>query len=374
MIEAWDLARVRPIFGRTAIGTTSTCVLFGLRELASALPAQVEQFSGILPRRDASETEANAALLRVREAWPAVTTLEGASPYRARFRNGATIYPRRFFLVEREAAGRLGNNPGAPRVRGKAGSLDKAPWKDIDPPRGAVEAEFLRPVLLGETVAPFRLLTRALGVVPADRGALLDAAAAADTGHRHLAAWLRDIEAKWAANCAKRADGAPRMTLLRQLDHMRKLSTQLSATGLKVVYTKAGTLLSAAVLDDPSVVVDHKAYWVVVRSTAEAGYLTAIVNSATVLARIIPMQPRGWRDPRDFDNLVWELPIPEFDRRQALHLELANAAAEAERVAALVPLREGAHFMRQRRAIRDALAENGIAALIDSLVSRLLDR
>jgi hypothetical protein len=127
-------------------------------------------------------------------------------------------------------------------------------------------------------------------------------------------------------------------------------------------------------LDDPSVVVDHKAYWVVVRSTAEAGYLTAIVNSATVLARIIPMQPRGWRDPRDFDNLVWELPIPEFDRRQALHLELANAAAEAERVAALVPLREGAHFMRQRRAIRDALAENGIAALIDSLVSRLLDR
>jgi hypothetical protein len=103
----------------------------------------------------------------------------------------------------------------------------------------ATVSEFLRPVLLGETVAPFRLLTRALGVVPADRGALLDAAAAADTGHRHLAAWLRDIEAKWAANCAKRADGAPRMTLLRQLDHMRKLSTQLSATGLKVVYTKA---------------------------------------------------------------------------------------------------------------------------------------
>jgi hypothetical protein len=99
-----------------------------------------------------------------------------------------------------------------------------------------------------------------------------------------------------------------------------------------------------------------------------------VLNSATVLARVIPMQPRGWRDPRHFDNLVWELPVPEFDRRQTLHLELANAAAEAERVVAMVPLREGAHFMRQRRAIRDALAENGIAAVIDSLVSRLLDR
>jgi hypothetical protein len=254
VVEAWDLARVRPIFGSTAIGTTSTCVLFGRREPAGALPAQVEQFSGTLPRRDASETEADASLRQVREPWPRVTTLEGASPYRARFRNGATIYPRRFFLVEREAVGRLGNNPATPRVRGKAGSLDKAPWRDIDPPRGAVEAEFLRPVLLGETVAPFRLLTRALGVVPADDHALLDAAAAADSGHRHLAAWLRDIEAKWDANCAKRPDGVPRLSLLRQLDHMRKLSTQLQATGLKVVYTKAGTLLSASVLDDPSVV------------------------------------------------------------------------------------------------------------------------
>ena len=57
-----------------------------------------------------------------------------------------------------------------------------------------------------------------------------------------------------------------------------------------------------------------------------------------------------------------------------MHRELADAAAEAERVAALVPLREGAHFMRQRRAISNALAENGIAATIDALVAHLLDR
>jgi hypothetical protein len=85
------------------------------------------------------------------------------------------------------------------------------------------------------------------------------------------------------------------------------------------------------------------------------------------------MQPRGWRDPRHFDNLVWELAIPEYDRRQALHVELADAAARAEPVAAAVALQEGAHFMRQRRAIRDALAEDGIAATIDGLVNRLLD-
>ena len=143
---------------------------------------------------------------------------------------------------------------------------------------------------------------------------------------------------------------------------------------MKVVYNKAGTLLSAATLDDPRVIVDTGAYWATARSTGEARYLTAILNSGSVLARIIPMQPRGWRDPRHFDNLVWELPIPEFDRREALHRDLAEAAAEAERVAALVELREGAHFMRQRRAIRDALAADGVAHRIDALVTRLLDR
>jgi hypothetical protein len=373
VVEAWDLARVRPIFGG-AIGTTSTCVLFGRREPAAPLPAQAEQFVGTLPRRDASEAEADALLRRVRQPWPAITTLEGASVYRSRFKQGANIVPRRFFFVEREPAARLGDNPASPRVHGRIGALDRMPWREIEPPRGAVEAQFLRTVLLGENIAPYRVLTTALAVIPVESGALLDSAAAAAGGHRHLAAWLRDIERKWRAHCGKRADGTPRLILTQQLDHMRKLSIQLSASGLKVVYTKAGTLLSAAILDDPNVVIDHKAYWAVTRSIEEARYLVVVLNSATVLARIIPMQPRGWRDPRDFDNLVWELPIPEFDRRLTLHRELADAAAEAEQVAALVPLREGAHFMRQRRAIRDALAAHGIASEIDKLVIKLLDR
>jgi hypothetical protein len=72
--------------------------------------------------------------------------------------------------------------------------------------------------------------------------------------------------------------------------------------------------------------------------------------------------------------LVWELAVPEYDRREQLHRELAEAAAQAEKIDSLVPLSEGVHFMRQRRAIRDALAESGIAPTIDSLVARLLDR
>jgi hypothetical protein len=75
----------------------------------------VERFSGVLLRRDATEAEADSRLTRTYEPWPSITTLEGASAYRDRFKQGATIVPRRFYLVEREAASRLGDNPAAPR-------------------------------------------------------------------------------------------------------------------------------------------------------------------------------------------------------------------------------------------------------------------
>ncbi len=73
-------------------------------------------------------------------------------------------------------------------------------------------------------------------------------------------------------------------------------------------------------------------------------------------------------------GIIRHLILPEFDRRDALHADLAEAAAEAEQVAAAVPLGGGAHFTRQRRAIRDALAASGIGARIDALVARLLAR
>jgi hypothetical protein len=76
---------------------------------------------------------------------------------------------------------------------------------------------------------------------------------------------------------------------------------------------------------------------------------------------------------------TWREP-PSGDRRESRESAGARVGthvgrrSEADRVAALVPLREGAYFMRQRRAIRDALAADGIATRIDTLVAQLLDR
>jgi SAM-dependent methyltransferase len=372
---AWALERVWPIFGaQSGSSTTSTCVLFGRREFPDPHPDEIDRWEGRLTHRDAHEEEAARALTHSRVPWPRPRTLIGVSPYRSRFRQGATIVPRRFFIVDPAPLSRLGRSAHAPIMQGRAGRLDKHPWTTVEPPRGPVEAEFLRPLALGESVAPFRMLDTVTAVIPLSDGKVLDAAAARAKGHRHLSEWLADVEAKWADHSNTTADGQPRMTLSARLDHMRTLSGQSQTSAVeRVLYTKAGTRLSAARLLVTDAIVDHKAYWASVRSSAEAGYLIAVLNSAAALAKISDLQAIGEAGTkRDLDNLVWTLPIPEYDETEVLHRDLAAAAIRAEAVAALVPLTDTQHFVAKRRAIRAALAEDGIAAEIEALVDALL--
>jgi hypothetical protein len=102
--------------------------------------------------------------------------------------------------------------------------------------------------------------------------------------------------------------------------------------------------------------------------------LSAILNSETSRSRTASFQSRGQWGARDFDKVVFNLPIPLFDPANALHREIAAAAAEAERIAATFELPEGVKFQRARKLIRDALAEAGIAQQIDALVAQLLDQ
>lgn len=368
ILDAWSFDEtVQPLF------EVPSAVLIGRRDASGNLPARVERYTGALPRRDATETEADRALHHAPAPWPQMAKLEAASPYRERFRQGATIVPRRFFFVERIYAGRLGPNPAAPLVRGKVSSLDKRPWSDV-PPEGPVEQEFIGRVLLGESIAPFRVLRTLCAVIPFQRRDLLDSQAARNAGYRHLAAWLREIEAKWAVHCAKRTDGTPRMTLRQQLDHLHKLTVQFPLRAIRVIYSALGTLPSAVVVKDSEAIVEHGAYWASMASQREAHYVAAIINSEATRGRIQDTQARGQWGARHFDKVVWELRIPLYDSAIPLHRQLATAGARAERVAASVQLPEGVHFTRQRRAIRVALAASGVAATIDALVEQLLAR
>jgi hypothetical protein len=357
---AWDLDQVTPLFNVPA------CVLFAENgDTPEELPARATAFAGQLPQRDASGEQAAATLKRREIPWPRPDAgVESA--YAGKFRQGATVVPRRFFLVLREAGGRFGGNPDKPVVVSRVGALDKEPWKSIPRLRGAIEREFLRPLYLGESVAPFRLLAPAEAIIPwtAKQG-LLDAKAAQALGYSELAGWLNRIEALWEKHKKNQ------ISLSAQLDYFGKLTTQLPPPKLRVLSAASGKLPAAALLRDERAVAEHALYWASTATPQEALYLAAFLNSDALRKRAESKQARGQWGARHFDKLLAEL-IPEFDAANALHADLVKAAEHAEQITAAVELPENIHFIRARQKIREALRDDGVAQSIDELVDKLL--
>jgi hypothetical protein len=364
--EAWTMDdSVQPLFP-----VPSSAVFGRKRADSQRMPDTVRAYSGDLPFRDAPEALADAKL-RIIEGAPApsVGSFEGGSAYRNMFRNGATLYPRLLCLVERRTAGRLGANPSAPLVASRRNSQEKQPWKGLPSIENPVEVEFLRPILLGESILPYHVFRPFEGVVPVSGGGyLFDAGRAANHGFGGLHGWMRQAEAVWKINTESAGT-----TLTGSWNHYNKLCAQFPITPVRVIYSKAGALPAACVLRDARAVIDHKLYWIAPGGEDEARYLEAILNSETVRARAEQYQSRGQWGARDFDKVMFNLPIPRFDPADGLHGALADAAAEAEHVAAVVELPEGVRFQQARRLVRSALAEAGLSQRIDALVVDLID-
>jgi hypothetical protein len=362
---AWTFpSDVQPLF------PVPSCVLFARGEqLPRPLPKTVTRFAGQLPTRDATPEMADAHLVASEEDWPADTGVS-ASPYGALFKNGATLWPRRLVIVEiLPTRGRLGGNPLAPPVRGRTTSQDKAPWKFIEPLSGPVEVEFLRPVYLGESIAPYRVLSHVTGVIPwnENKREVMDKEGAYSVGKSLLAKWLTEAERLWDQH------GSKRMSFKQQCDYFGKLSGQFPISDIRVIYSKAGSQPAAVTITDNLPVIDQSLYHLNVRTLKEANYLCAVLNSETARAAAEHWQSEGQWGKRHFDKAVFNLPIPIFNPKEALHRRLAAAAERAETLAAQVELKDGEHFTRTRNRIRKALIENGIAGEIDKLVDKLID-
>jgi hypothetical protein len=150
------------------------------------------------------------------------------------------------------------------------------------------------------------------------------------------------------------------------------LSSQFPLPPIRVVFAKAGLWPAACIVRDRRGIIDHKLYWEDIPSEDEARFLIAILNSEAARIRIAHLQSRGEQGARDFDKLMFTLPIPRFDPREAVHAGLAAEGAVAEEVAAAVALPMGASFQKARALVRDALREEGVSARIDALVETLL--
>ena len=332
-------------------------------------PNTLSEYKGTLPRRDATPDEADKALLKRDTPGPLTNRNGKSSPYRDLFRQGATVVPRMLFTVIQVQAGWIGSNRDLTILESRRTNREKSPWKELRSLRGNVEARFVRPLYLGESLAPFRLLEPVKAIIPWDTDSqqLFDSETALRAGRLHLAEWLRQAESLWDSH------GRGTMLLKERLDYFHNLTTQMPIAPIRVVYTKAGSMQAAAVVRDGDSAIDHKLYWVAADEN-EAYYLAAVLNSETARSRVEHLQSRGQWGARDFDKVLFSLPIPRFDPNDEIHVQLTSAAKRAEEIAATVPVKEGMYFVRVRRLIRDALKEDGIAKKIDQLVAELLDQ
>lgn len=358
---AWDLRRIRPHFF-----PRGSAVLFGKRaDEAMPLPRDIEVWSGRLPESNADRDTVEASL----ERSPGVAQLasdDPTSPWAKRFRQGASIVPRLLFFVTRQGAGPLGMPAGKAGVRSLQRANDKKPWKDLPALEGVVETEFVRPVLLSESVLPFRIVEVFEAVLPRDPDGLMDGQSDRLDAYEGLAGWWRQAEAVWEGNRS-----SDNLTLVEQLDYRHKLEQQFPIQPERIVYTKSGMHLAASRVSDRRAVIDHSLYWATAASPAEAHYLCAILNSVTITELVRPFMSYG-KDERHFDKHIWQIPVLLYDPTNDLHSRLSARGAELEANLASFQIAPGRHFAAVRRDIRALIAESEAGRDAEALVEELL--
>lgn len=358
----WDLHAVKPNLFRVP-----PSVISGARATEHlALTDEAEHWSGRVSSRNVSWKVAAEHLTRS-EGGVGIAKDAPNSLYHSRFTQGATFVPRVLQMVEDAPTSPIGTAAGRRAIRSLRTANEKPPWKNLPALEGAVEEEFVRPIHLGATLLPFRLLDPWLGIVTWDGTRLLDGSDPKIDLYPGLAEWWRKAEKLWDDNKTSAS-----MTLLQRVDFRRGLSLQLPTSRYRVLYTGSGQYLAAALIEDMRAIIDHKLYWSTVASVEEGRYLTAMLSSGALTKLVTPMQSRGEHNPRDFDKQVWRVPIPIYDATAESHRELARLAELSEEIAAGVDISGVRTFQAQRRLIREALAARGVASATDELVLKLV--
>ena len=376
---AWDLEQLKP----NSFFPVPASVVFARKLSTDAsgkpLGSSVERWQGRAGAEDMLRESAGIS----------DTGAAGDSPYGGFSRQGATIVPRCLFFVDETANTAVVRAAPTITVNPRRGSLDKAPWKDLDLTAIAgqtVENRHLFNVHLGETIAPYVVMEPLKALLPLKQG---DAAIPTDVSgpggvrlgglERRMRERWRTINRLWEENKAL----ANRLNMLGQIDYLHKLSSQLewqqnSDKSLRrVVYNQSGTP-TAALLENDSTLVDYTLYWITCRDRREANYLLAIINSDSLYKTVAPMMAKGQFGARHLQKHLWKLPIPKFDEAQKLHVDIAKAGSAAADGAAkrFADLRENREneltVTIARRELRGWLRTSKEGRAVETAVGKLL--
>ena len=377
-----DLGDVSPLFSVPA------CALIGTKSGLTVPPVPRTLFRGRLPRKNASWEEARKVLEMTEDTWsPAKKAPTGPRYYLDRFRQGATIVPRRLWFVRLVSDPMLGFDPAVPLVETDPTLPAKKPWKEIEM-RGQVEAQALYASVLSTDILPFYCLRLRPVVLPlaleGDRPVLLSSADAFRRGLRHLGGWLERAEAEWAAPEREK----PLVPLADWVNHLGKLTAQFPSGGrYVVVYVASARELAAAVIDEhgglvaaadggevelAGLAVGHKVYRYATSSREEAFYLCAWLNSPAVDDAVRPRSLYGRYRERNIEKRPVEIGPPAFSAAESPHAEMASLGEQAAHaVAALVPSLRLRSLGSARRTVRRHPTIAPLLTRIDELARQI---
>ena len=167
-------------------------------------------------------------------------------------------------------------------------------------------------------------------------------------------------------------------SLMLRIDHVGGLTAQLPLRRRTrrnlVLCPKSGDIMRAARTHVGNAVADDTLYWYQARTSAEAAYLTVLLNTSCLQHAFTSAKESG----RHFHLHPWrKVPIPRYDDTIPLHREIAALCTQAEKVAARTVNAELEAAQRKRqpsvsKAVRNALATDGIAAAMDECARQLL--
>ncbi|WP_203717745.1 N-6 DNA methylase [Asanoa siamensis] len=359
----WDLRRLRPHpFPRGA------SVIFGRRTSSDQyrqMSATTQRWSGRIPASGGSWDVVEPNIEIKIAGLVSTGSLVEESPYAPRVNNGATIFPRVLFFVDVPHSP-LGFAAGSRKVKSSRSNYEKQPWKDLERLEGVVETEFIRDVLLGESLLPYRLLPARRVVLPIVGQRLIASDDSVLDYYPGLADWWQQAVAVWENHRR-----STRLTLGEQLDYRRKLSVQIPPSPLRLAYGASGMHVSAAVVEDPRVILEHGLYYCTISTHDEGLYLCAILNSALLTELIRPMMSYG-KDERHVDKHIWQLPIPLYDKARPDHRRLVELGARQRDIVSGLAFDENTSFISLRRRIRTELATHPAATQIEAIVRAML--
>jgi len=401
LTEVWDCERVSPLF------TVPCCVIWGQKlKRADAraprqLPARV--LEGKLPDKNTSLQEAQAQLAERRTTlhlhihqrrsyWSedAPQGVEGSSPYRERFREGATLVPREFWFVQIPRSW-LGINPKEPPIDTYAPS-QRSKYK-LTKNQSQVEARFLYTTLLGEDVFPFGYRTPRIVALPIQPSGseyeLWDTDQLRVRGFLKMYKWMQYLESEWER---QRGVKAEKLTLCERLNYSRGLTAQNPQARYLVLYPDIQRISCALVIEPQQVVqeviqrekgvpingfvVESVLYYCETDRADEAHYLAAVLNAPEIDRRLGGLRQRQQKSHPHVAKKIFDVaPIPLYDPSDATHRRLAELGeACTHRVQEAVA--SGALNLQQevatlRKAVRALLAEPLRA--IDRLVQDCLE-